>query len=203
MPGYWRQPEATRSAFDVDGFYRIGDAGRLADDAHPEAGIRFDGRVAENFKLASGTWVNVGVLRVDVLDFIKPYAEDVVVTGHGRDTLGLLVFPSIAACRGLVGDDAAHLANDALVQHPAVVCAVRDGLKQHSARQRGSSTRIERFVILHESPSRESGELTEKGSLNQRAVLAARAEDVEVLYRTGHRVDESAIRIIKQGTPIC
>jgi len=203
MPGYWRQPDATRSAFDVDGFYRIGDAGRLADDAHPEAGIRFDGRVAENFKLASGTWVNVGVLRVDVLDFIKPYAEDVVVTGHGRDTLGLLVFPSIAACRGLVGDDAAHLANDALVQHPAVVCAVRDGLKQHSARQRGSSTRIERFVILHESPSRESGELTEKGSLNQRAVLAARAEDVEVLYRTGHRVDESAIRIIKQGTPIC
>jgi feruloyl-CoA synthase len=203
MPGYWRQPDATRSAFDADGFYKIGDAGRLADDAHPEAGIRFDGRVAENFKLASGTWVNVGVLRVDVLDFIKPYAEDVVVTGHGRDTLGLLVFPSIAACRGLVGADAAELTNEALVQHPAVVVAVQEGLKQHSVRQRGSSTRIERFVILHDPPSRELGERTEKGSLNQRAVLAARAANVEVLYRSGHRVDESAIRTIKQGTPIC
>jgi feruloyl-CoA synthase len=191
MPGYWRQPDATMSAFDVEGFYRIGDAGRLADDARPEAGIRFDGRIAENFKLASGTWVNVGVLRLDVLDFIKPCAEDVVVTGHGRDTLGLLVFPSIAACRRLVGDDEAKLASEALVEHPAVVGAVRDGLQRHSARQRGSSTRIERFVILHVPPSRERGERTDKGSLNQRAVLAARAADVEALYQTGHCVIET------------
>jgi feruloyl-CoA synthase len=191
MPGYWRQPEATRNAFDADGFYRIGDAGRLADEAHPEAGIRFDGRVAENFKLASGTWVNVGVLRVDVLDFLKPFAEDVVVTGHGRDTLGLLVFPSIAACRRLAGDTAGSLELDALVRHPAVVRAVRDGLQQHSARQRGSSTRIERFVILDVPPNREIGERTEKGSLNQRAVLTARASDVELLYRTGHCVDDT------------
>ncbi len=203
MPGYWRQPDATRSAFDADGFYRIGDAGRLADDAHPEAGIRFEGRVAENFKLASGTWVNVGVLRLEVLNFLKPYAEDVVVTGHGRTALGLLVFPSIAACRGLAGDDAAELTNHALVQHSAVVCAVRDGLKRHSAGQRGSSTRIERFVILHTPPSLKLGEVTEKGSLNQRAVLSARAGDVEALYQTGHRVDEGAIRIMQQGTPIC
>ncbi len=191
MPGYWREPDATRRAFDADGFYRIGDAGRLADDAHPEAGIRFDGRVAENFKLASGTWVNVGVLRVDVLDYIKPYAEDVVVTGHGRDTLGLLVFPSIAACRRLAGDAAGSLEPDALVRHPAVVRAVRDGLRQHAAGQRGSSTRIERFVILHVPPSRELGERTEKGSLNQHAVLTARAADVLRLYQTGHRVDDT------------
>ncbi len=191
MPGYWREPSATMSAFDADGFYRIGDAGRLAEDGHPEAGIRFDGRVAENFKLASGTWVNVGVLRVDVLDFIKPCADDVVVTGHGRDTLGLLVFPSIAACRHVAGDAAGSLEHDALVRHPAVVRAVRDGLKRHSARQLGSSTRIERFVILHVPPSRELGERTEKGSLNQRAVLTARAADVEFLYRTGHCVEET------------
>ncbi len=203
MPGYWRQPEATQSAFDADGFYRIGDAGRLADEAHPEAGIRFDGRMAENFKLASGTWVNVGVLRLDVLNFIKPYADDVVVTGQDRDTLGLLVFPSISACRGLVGDDAADLANHALLEHPAVLSAIRDGLRQHSLLQRGSSTRIERFVILRVPPSREMGEVTDKGSLNQRAVLAARAADVEALYRTGYHVAESAIRTIKQGTPIC
>jgi feruloyl-CoA synthase len=203
MPGYWRQPDATRSAFDADGFYRIGDAGRLADNSHPEAGIRFDGRVAENFKLASGTWVNVGVLRVDVLDFLKPYAEDIVVAGHGRDTLGLLIFPSIDACRSLVGDEGAHLSNHDLVQHSAVVGAVRDGLKKHSARQRGSSTRIERFVILHVPPNLKLGEVTEKGSLNQRAVLTARADAVEALYLTGHRVDEGAIRIIEQGTPIC
>ncbi len=203
MPGYWRQPDATRGAFDADGFYRIGDAGRLADDAHPEAGIRFDGRVAENFKLASGTWVNVGVLRVDVLNFIKPYAEDVVVTGHGRDSLGLLVFPSIAACRGLVANEAADVSPAMLLEHPAVVGAIRDGLKQHAARQRGSSTRIERFVILQSPPSREMGERTEKGSLNQRAVLTARAAQVEELYQTGYRVDQSEIRTMKQGTPIC
>ncbi len=203
MPGYWRQPDATKSAFDADGFYRIGDAGRLADDAHPEAGIRFDGRVAENFKLASGTWVNVGVLRVDVLNFIKPYAEDVVVTGHGRDSLGLLVFPCIPACRGLVADEAADGSISALVEHPAVVGAIRDGLKQHAARQRGSSTRIERFVILDVPPSRETGERTEKGSLNQRAVLTARAAQVEQLYQIGYRVDQSEIRNMKQGTPIC
>ncbi len=203
MPGYWRRPDATRSAFDADGFYRSGDAGRLADDAHPEAGVRFDGRLAENFKLASGTWVNVGVLRVDVLDFIKPYAEDVVVTGHGRDALGLLVFPSIAACRGLAGDDGADLEIHSLVQHASVVAAVRDGLKRHSSRQRGSSTRIERFVILQVPPDRASGEVTDKGSLNQRAVLVARAADVDLLYQTGHRVDENATPTIHEGTPIC
>ncbi|MDP8985539.1 MAG: AMP-binding protein [Pseudomonadota bacterium] len=188
-PGYWRRPDLTRQAFDADGFYRIGDAGRFADAAHPEAGIRFEGRVAENFKLTSGTWVNVGVLRVDLLDALKPYVEDVVITGHGRDTLGLLVFPSITACRVLVGADADGLDSLALVQHPAVIDAVRHGLRQHSLGQRGSSTRIERFVILHDPPSREKGERTEKGSLNQRAVLTARAADVEALYRTGQRVE--------------
>jgi feruloyl-CoA synthase len=203
MPGYWRQPEATRSAFDADGFYRMGDAGRLVDEARPEAGIRFDGRLAENFKLASGTWVNVGVLRVEVLDFIKPYAEDVVVTGHGRDTLGLLVFPSMAACRQLTGDDAGAQEDGVLVGHPAVVAAIRAGLERHSARQRGSSTRIERFVILQVPPSRETGERTEKGSLNQRAVLTSRAADVEALYQTGHRVDDARIRIINHGIPLC
>ena len=103
MPAYWRQPDKTAEAFDDQGFYRIGDAGRLAQPDNPAAGIRFCGRLAENFKLASGTWVNVGALRLELIDSTKPYVDDIVITGHGRDSLGALIFPSISACRGLVG----------------------------------------------------------------------------------------------------
>ncbi len=188
MPGYWRDPEHSREAFDEDGFYRIGDAGQLADPKNPGAGIRFCGRIGENFKLTSGTWVNVGVLRLELIDATKPYVSDIVITGHGRDELGALIFPAIEACRQLLGAGEAELDDHALVRHPAVVAVIRQGLSTHRRQQRGSSTRIERFAVMHVPPSRIDSEITEKGSLNQAAVLAARRSEVDALHQWGHRV---------------
>jgi feruloyl-CoA synthase len=189
-PGYWREPISTEKAFDEDGYYRIGDAGRLADPRFPNAGIRFCGRIAENFKLTSGTWVNVGALRIELVDALRPYVDDIVITGHGRSFLGVLVFPSLEACRRLVEPEGALEAVE-LAQHPAVVAAIHNALYAHWLTQRGSSTRIERFSIMHIPPSRADRELTDKGSINQAAVLVARQAQVEALYRVGHRVCES------------
>jgi feruloyl-CoA synthase len=165
-PGYWRRPEATAAAFDGEGFYRTGDAGRLANRERPSAGLHFDGRIAENFKLTSGTWVNVGNLRLSLLEVLKPLVVDLVITGHGRDHLGVLLFPAVAVDTGLVDE-------------------LRRRLAAHHRCQTGGSTRIERFALLESPPSREAGEITEKGSINQRAVLEHRAADVETLYAGG------------------
>ncbi len=165
-PGYWRQPEATANAFDQDGFYRIGDAGRLVDVEHPEAGILFDGRIAENFKLSSGTWVNVGGLRLAVIEALQPYVSDAVVTGEGRDDVGVLIVLNPTAA-----EDSRSMS-----------ARIAEGLAAYNRRQIGSSTKIARFHILEEPPSRDHDELTDKGYLNQRAVLARRAHIVDGLH---------------------
>jgi len=184
-PGYWRDPVATAAAFDEEYYYRTGDAGRFADAERPEAGIRFDGRIAENFKLDSGTWVNVAALRLSVLESTSPWILDAVLTGHGRDSVGALLFPSLDACRSFLGSDGAGLSPDQIVVQPTLIEAIRANLHAHYQRQTGSSTRIERFRLTPRPPDRLANEITEKGSLNQRAVLEARAAEVDALYTDG------------------
>ena len=182
MPGYWRQPDLTRSAFDEDGFYRPGDAMRLEDPSDPARGLVFDGRIGENFKLLSGTWVTVGALRVAAIANCAPVIEDAVVTGHERDEIGLLVFPSLAGCRSLCP----HLPPDAtlpqLITEEAVRAALAKSLARHNAGAGGSSHRIGRALLLAEPPSIDKGEITDKGYINQRAVLRERAALVARLY---------------------
>ncbi|MDF0497114.1 feruloyl-CoA synthase [Bradyrhizobium yuanmingense] len=176
-PGYWKAPELTRQAFDEEGFYLIGDAVKLADSARPERGLFFDGRVAEDFKLNSGTWVSVGGLRVAGIAALAPLAQDIVVAGHGGDEVRFLVFPNIVACRAHAGLPETAAASDVLA-HDKVRSAIAQGLtklKQQSANSSGHATRA---LLLAEPPSVDGGEITDKGYINQRAVLTRRADAV-------------------------
>lgn len=176
-PGYWKAPELTRQAFDEEGFYLIGDAVKLADPVRPERGLFFDGRVAEDFKLNSGTWVSVGTLRVAGIAALAPLAQDIVVTGHGGDEVRFLVFPNIAACRAHVGLPETVGVNEVLT-HDKVRVAIAQGLaklKQQGANSSGHATRA---LLLAEPPSVDGGEITDKGYINQRAVLTRRADAV-------------------------
>ncbi len=181
-PGYWKAPAATSQAFDEEGFYRIGDAVRWLDERKPEAGLVFDGRIAEDFKLTSGTWVNVGGLRVRALEALAPVAQDIVVCGHDRDDVRLLVFPNLAACRQLAGLDAQSAAPDALASS-AVRDAVAAGLSRLRQLAAGSSTCAAAALLMAEPPSIDAGEITDKGYINQRAVLERRAQLVATLYQ--------------------
>jgi feruloyl-CoA synthase len=176
-PGYWKAPELTKQAFDDEGFYLIGDAVKLADSARPERGLFFDGRVAEDFKLNSGTWVSVGTLRLAGIAALAPLAQDIVVAGHGGDEVRFLVFPNIAACRTHAGLPDTADVNDVLA-HGRVRAAIAEGLaklKQQGANSSGHATRA---LLLAEPPSVDGGEITDKGYINQRAVLTRRAEAV-------------------------
>jgi feruloyl-CoA synthase len=181
-PGYFKAPELTAQAFDEEGWLKTGDAVRLADPANPAAGLLFDGRTAENFKLSSGTWVNVGTLRPVVIAAGAPVIEDAVVTGHDRDEIGLLIFPSLAGLRGLCGDAGSQAKLEELIGRPAVRRALMEGLARHNKAAQGSSMRIARCLILTEPPSIDANEITDKGYLNQRAVLTRRAALVERLH---------------------
>ncbi len=167
FPGYRNNPEATQAAFDEDGYYCIGDAGHLADEADPLQGVVFNGRVAEDFKLTSGTWVSVGTLRVKVVSALAPYAQDVVITGHDRSEIGALVFLSETG-RALPAAD--------------LQAAVRSALQTLKAEHGGSSQTPTRALLLPDNPSAAAGEITDKGYVNQRLVLARRAAEVEALY---------------------
>jgi feruloyl-CoA synthase len=179
-PGYWKAPELTAKAFDVDGFYLIGDAVTFADPAHPERGLFFDGRVAEDFKLNSGTWVSVGTLRVAGIAALAPLAQDIVVTGHGGDHVRFLVFPNIAACRAHTSlADSAGM--DEVIGCEKVRAAIALGLTKLKAQGGGSSTHATRALLLAEPASVDGGEITDKGYINQRAVLMRRAAAVAML----------------------
>ena len=179
-PGYWSQPELTAAAFDEDGFFCSGDAAHWIDTARPERGLRFDGRIAEDFKLITGTWVNVGQLRARAMAHALPYVHDVVITGDGRDALGLLVFLAPAAAE-LAAPDAPHDAAT-WAADPGVRAWAQRWLDGLAATGTGSSNRITRLLIVPGAPSAAQGEVTDKGSLNQRAVLRARTALVERLY---------------------
>jgi feruloyl-CoA synthase len=179
-PGYWRAPELTAKAFDEDGFYRLGDTFTFADPADPTRGLLFGGRLAEDFKLATGTWVHVGPLRATVIEGLAPLARDAVVAGLDRPDIGLLIFPDVEACRRFVADPAADAAT--VIRDPRLLAEFRRRLARLAAAATGSSYRVARALLLAEPPSLDAGELTDKGSLNQRAVLARRAAQVEALY---------------------
>ena len=181
-PGYWREPGLTKAAFDEEGYYKFGDALRFVDENDPERGFLFDGRVAEDFKLATGTWVSVGPLRARFVAHCAPYVTDVVVAGHDRDELAALVVPNLAACRELMGSSngAGELAE--IVACDEVRKQFASLLETFNAKATGSSSRLARLILMDDPPSLDRGELTDKGSVNQRAVLSRRAALIEELY---------------------
>ncbi len=180
-PGYWRQPELTAVAFDEQGFYKFGDAVRPADASDLSAGLDFDGRIAEDFKLASGTWVSVGPLRARFIAACAPMVRDVVIAGINRDEITALVVLDLDGCRlvnaALPSDDVTLSAQD-----PKVREEFRHRLAAFAAASTGSSTRIARALLLDTPLSIDRGEVTDKGSVNQRAVLEHRSPLVDKLY---------------------
>lgn len=180
-PGYWRQDHHTQTAFDEQGYYKIGDALKFADPDDPAKGLLFDGRIAEDYKLSTGTWVSVGPLRGRFLDHFAPTVRDVVLAGPDRDHIGALVFPDIDACRKLAGLGP-EATPDAIVADAKVRATFAELLTTLAAQAKGSSTRVVRLVLMAEPPSMDKGEMTDKGSINQRAVLRNRADLVEQLY---------------------
>ncbi len=165
-PGFWRAPELTAAAFDEEGFYKLGDALVFADPQNPLKGFCFDGRMNEDFKLSSGTWVSVGPLRVKFLTAFLGLAQEAVFTAPDRDFIGALIFPTAQAT-------------------PAVLL---ERLQTFAISSTGNSTRVERLLVLDKPPSLDAGELTEKGTINQKAVLKNRASWVEEIYSGSSRV---------------
>jgi len=177
FPGYRHAPRETAEAFDDEGYYRIGDAGYLADADRPERGVVFNGRVAEDFKLSSGTWVSVGTLRVKLVSMLAPHAQDVVLTGHDSDEIGMLVFAAPQAAP------------------QALAARIADVLRTLRHEGAGSSQCPTRALVLTEPPSLDAGEITDKGYINQRAVLTRRAADVARLHAGAHH----DLQVIRPG----
>ncbi len=180
-PGYWRQPELTAAAFDEEGFYKFGDALKPVDPDDFDKGFDFDGRIAEDFKLSSGTWVSVGPLRARFIAACAPLVRDVVVAGINRDEIAALVVLDLDGCRlinpTLPFDDIAAIASDPLIRG-----AFRERFTKFLAAATGSSTRITRALLLDTPLSIDRGEVTDKGSINQQAVLDHRRDLIEMLY---------------------
>jgi feruloyl-CoA synthase len=181
-PGYWRQEALTREAFDADGFYKIGDALKFADPDNPGKGFLFDGRIAEDFKLSTGTWVSLGPLRARFIDHFAPLVRDVVFAGPDRDDIVALVFPDLEACRKLAPEHAADVSPAAVFDDVRVRLKFADLLQALARLSPGSSTRVVRALLMAEPASMDKGEMTDKGSINQRAVLKNRAALVDELY---------------------
>jgi len=186
-PGYWRDPDLTAKAFDAEGYYNLGDALRFADPTDPAKGFFFDGRTAENFKLTTGTWVSVGTLRAKLTDALGGLARDVVIVGEGHSSLGALMVPFRPALERLV-PDSTDMPDATLCAHPAVRTEITKRLKAYNTAAHGSSTRVPRVMFLTDPLDLNKGEVTDKGSLNQRAVLRHRADLAEALYTDDPRV---------------
>ncbi|HXF88762.1 MAG TPA: feruloyl-CoA synthase, partial [Xanthobacteraceae bacterium] len=177
-PGYWKSPDLTAAAFDEDGFYRPGDAVRFLDAADPTQGLLFDGRLAEDFKLQTGTWVNVGALRIGLLAACSPLLQDAVIAGADREHVGVLAWLNPAGCQSVAaGVPPAELARDARVREHLL-----RAIGQWNADHPGLSTRIARILLLGEPPSIDANEITDKGYINQRLVLERRKAEVERLF---------------------
>lgn len=180
MAGYWRHADQA-AVFDEEGYYCTGDAATFVDAANPDVGLQFDGRITEDFKLSSGTFVSVGPLRARVISDGAPFVQDVVVTGMNRDDVGLMVFPRVEDCRRLSGLDAKAPLADVLASVP-VRAVFTDLLERLNAGASGSATFVARVMLLDTPPSLDRGEVTDKGSINQRAVQDHRADAVEALH---------------------
>ena len=178
-PGYYGRPDLTQDAFDEEGYFKLGDAVTFVDPAQLTRGLRFDGRVSEHFKLSSGTWVAVGDLRVSAVSAAAPMIQDAVVTGHNRSEVGLLVFPNVAGCQSVCGGT---LSPQELIAHPALHAKLGEALSAFNRANPGSSRSIARVLLMTEPPSIDGNEITDKGYINQRAVLERRAALIERLY---------------------
>jgi len=181
-PGYWREPTLTAEAFDQEGFYKLGDALKFDNPARPEKGLLFDGRIAEDFKLATGTWVSVGPLRATFIAHCAPFVKDVVIAGADRDFISVLIFPDLDACRRLALDLPKDAGVADIAAHESVRREFRFLLDSLAKAATGSSNRVARALLLDTSPSLDVGEATDKGSINQRMVLRHRAALVQELY---------------------
>ena len=180
-PGYWRSPGQTAESFDDEGFYCSGDAAKPIDPARPERGFVFDGRIAEDFKLSTGTFVSVGPLRAAIIAAGDPLVQDVVLTGINRDEVGALFFPRLDACRAFTGmpsNAPAHI----VLGDPTLRAFFQRLVDTLHSRGTGSANRVARALVLAEPPSIDRGEITDKGSINQRAVLTHRDADVVRLH---------------------
>jgi feruloyl-CoA synthase len=180
-PGYWKRPGLTEAAFDSEGFYVPGDAVRFADEQDASRGIIFDGRLAEDFKLMTGTWVHVGPLRVGAIAACSPVLQDAIVAGADREFVSLLCWLNASGCQKLTGDAATSSLSD-FAQHPAVREHVRRTLAQWNAAHPASSERIARAILLHDAPSIDANEITDKGYINQRLALERRAADAARVF---------------------
>ena len=180
-PGYWRQPDLTRNAFDEEGFYRLGDAVRLIDPEDPTRGLKFDGRIGEDFKLGNGSWVSVGPLRAELITALSPIAQDVVLAGLDAGFVAAIIIPDVTSCAALLKRDAlpscAELAGDVMLLEN-----LRERLAAHARAHPASTRCIRRAVLLPTPPSLDRGEITDKGSINQRAILSHHADLVAQLY---------------------
>jgi feruloyl-CoA synthase len=181
MKGYWRNAEATAKAFDEEGYYLTGDALKMLNPEHPNEGMIFDGRIAEDFKLDTGTWVSVGVLRAKLIAAGNGLIQDAVITGHDRSYLGAIIFPDLNYCKKLAGlEDDVDL--KAIVNQSIILEALQDTLKNLAKTSTGSSTLIKKAIFADFQLSLEKGEITDKGSINQRMILSNRAEYVAQIY---------------------
>lgn len=189
-PGYWRQPALTAQAFDSDGFYCTGDALRYAEAGNPNAGLLFDGRITEDFKISTGTWVHVGALRAQLIAAGRGLIQDAVLTGQNRAFVGVIIFPDINFLLKVTGlDTGANL--QALVEHPAARAALQQVLDDFARQSTGSSSLVQRAVFADFMLSIDAGEITDKGSINQGVVLASRAATVERIY--AERLDNGVV----------
>ena len=187
-PGYWRDPERTAEAFDEDGFYRLGDAFRFVDPEDASKGFHFDGRIAENFKLNTGTWVNAGALRTQLVDALGGLARDAVITGLDRDFVAAIVVPDMAACRVLAAGTTEDTPAEQILEDDRVRADFGVRLAALARQSTGSSTLIRRIILFSGALSIDRGEVTDKGSLNQRAVIANHPDLVEEIYAGSPRV---------------
>jgi feruloyl-CoA synthase len=181
-PGYLNRPDLTEAAFDEEGFYKIGDAGIFVDPDNPQAGIAFDGRVAEDFKLSSGTWVHAGGLRLGVLTAAAPLLQDALIAGQDREFVGILAWPNVQACRDICGDSGAQQEVELLLRRKEVRSYLQEALRLFNAGQGGSSAKVRRIMLMSDPPSIDANEITDKGYINQRAALERRSDLVERLY---------------------
>ena len=180
-PGYLQRPDLTRAAFDEEDFYSLGDAAKFVDETDPLKGLVFDGRVTEDFKLNSGTWVSVGTLRAQAIGAASPLMQDCVVCGHDREFVSLLAWPNLSAAKEICADTA-KMTPEEIVDSPGVRQFLRQRFADHNAASPASSTRVRRVMLMLEPPSVDGHEITDKGYVNQRATLERRKKLVELLY---------------------